>query len=240
MPHTDRPHTDRQHADGPHTDGPRPDVLNADAPDTGTTPVATGPRRVVARVATEVLAPWVWLIAMPYAIAWLGTHDLGRTLAWGTLLTVTGSVVPMAVIVYGAKRGKWQGHHVTNREGRLVPILVALASQVLGLALLITADAPVVMPALTAGLVAVGFSGLAITVVLRWKVSLHAAGSAGSVVLLAVGYGWWALVLAPLVALVCWSRVELRHHTARQVLVGVLVGVAAAGVGYWLADAALT
>jgi membrane-associated phospholipid phosphatase len=208
-------------------------------PHTDSTPATTGGRRMIARIATEALAPYVWLIAMPYAISWLGTHDLGRTLAWGTLLTVTGSVIPMGVILYGAKRGKYDSHHVNNREGRLVPILVALVSQILGLVVLILADTPVMMPALTAGLVAVGFFSLAITVGLRWKISLHSAGSAGSVVLLVIGYGWWPAVLIPLVALVSWSRVELRHHTAQQVLAGVLLGVVAAGAGYWVADALL-
>lgn len=199
-------------------------------------PETAGTRHKVAKVATEALAPWVWLVAMPYAIAWLGTHDVGKTLLWGTVLTVTGSVIPMGVILYGAKRGKYDSHHVNNREGRLVPILVALVSQVLGLVLLIVTGNPVVMWKLTAGIVAVGFFSLAITVGLRWKISLHAAGSAGSVVLLVIGYGWWSAVLVPLVALVCWSRVELRHHTRNQVLAGVLLGVVAAGAGYWVAD----
>jgi membrane-associated phospholipid phosphatase len=186
----------------------------------------------LARIATEAFAPWIWLIAMPYAIAWLATHDLAATLGWGTLLTITGSVIPMAVIWLGTRRGRYDSHHVHNRERRLVPILVALACQSLGLIILILAETPPVLPSLTAGLVAVGFVSLAVTVGLRWKLSLHAAASAGSVTLLIIGYGWWPTLLVPLVLLVSWSRLKLGHHTLPQVLAALALGPLAALTGH--------
>lgn len=194
----------------------------------------------VARVVTEITAPWVWLVVMPYAIAWRGTHDPLATVGWGTLLTITGSVIPMAVIWLGTRRGRYDSHHVHSRERRLVPILVALACQALGLIILILARTPTILPALTAGLVAIGLVALAVTVGLRWKISLHAAATAGSITLLIIAYGPWPALLLPLVPAVAWARVTLGHHTLPQVLAGTLAGPAAALAAHALTTTLLT
>jgi hypothetical protein len=47
---------------------------------------------------------------------------------WGAVVSITGSLIPMAVVLRGVKQGRWDSHHVTTREHRLVPFLVALAS----------------------------------------------------------------------------------------------------------------
>ncbi len=161
------------------------------------------------------------------------------TLGWGTLLTITGSVIPMAVIWFGTRRGRYDSHHVNNLDRRLVPLLVALLCQAFGLIILILAKTPPVLPHLTAGLVAVGFAGLAVTVGLRWKISLHSAAAAGSITLLIIGYGWWPATVIPLVLLVSWSRVRLGHHTLPQVLAGTALGPAAALTGHTLATTLL-
>ncbi|WP_223874687.1 phosphatase PAP2 family protein [Salinispora oceanensis] len=58
-----------------------------------------------------------------------------------------------------------------------------------------------------------------------WKLSAHAAVSAGSAGVLINVFGPALLVVVPVVALVAWSRVRLRDHTTSQVLAGAAVGV---------------
>lgn len=179
----------------------------------------------VARVITEVLAPWVIVTLLPWAVAWQATREVAPTTGWGLLVALTSSLLPMAVIVWGARSGRWDGHHVRNREGRLVPFLVLQVLSAAGLALLLVLGAPWMVVALDITMLAMLFVTGGIT--LFWKVSIHASVAAGAVVVLAVAAGpaWW--LLSPLVVAVSWSRVRVRDHTTSQVVGGVLVGLLA-------------
>ncbi|WP_442788238.1 hypothetical protein [Amycolatopsis sp. NBC_01286] len=68
-----------------------------------------------ARWATELLAPWVWVLALPLALAWDATgHRWLSALSWGLLIAVTGSLIPMAVIV---RRGEARRVGRPSRDG---------------------------------------------------------------------------------------------------------------------------
>lgn len=194
----------------------------------------------MARVATEVLAPWVWVLGLPLVVGWQVTgHRLGATLLWGLLVGVTGSLIPMAVIVRGARRGKWDSHHVTDRAGRLVPFAVCIASVAAGYVVLIAGDAPRELIALAAAELACLVGALAITFGLKFKISMHATVAAGATVMLINVYGPWAALLFLAVAWVCWSRVELGDHTTAQVSTGAALGAGLGGAAYFSVLAAL-
>ncbi|MEU0884564.1 hypothetical protein ABZ345_38740 [Lentzea sp. NPDC005914] len=187
----------------------------------------------VARGATEVLAPWVWVILLPFAVA-AATEGIWKTLLWGFVVAVTASVIPMAVIVRGARKGKWDGHHVTNREGRLVPLVTAGASLAAGTVIMVLGHAPANMLALAGSMFASLIVSMAITFGLKWKISLHAGVAWAAVVTMAIVYGPWMLLIALPAALVAWSRVELGDHTTAQVLAGTAMGVIVGGGSFWL------
>jgi hypothetical protein len=50
----------------------------------------------VARLLTQLFAPWVIVMMLPLAVAWQATHALGPTILWGVLIALTSSVLPMA------------------------------------------------------------------------------------------------------------------------------------------------
>lgn len=190
---------------------------------------------LLARAITELLSPYVVLIALPLLVAWQATDTIGAALLWGLLVALTSSLVPMAVIVYGARRGRWDGHHVRDRDGRLVPFLVALLSISVGLLLLVGFGAPWLMIVLD--LVLIALLLIAIAVTLGWKLSIHAASVAGGASVLHWLYqpAWWVTgLLIVLVGLVCWSRVRLTDHTIAQVLAGVPLGALVVGGGFIL------
>jgi|SRR5882757_8342758 len=186
----------------------------------------------LARLVTEILAPWVWVLCLPLAVAWRATEHVGQTLLWGLVVGITGSVIPMAVIVRGARQGRWQGHHVTDRAGRLVPFIACLASVGTGAVLLLAGNAPHQMIALSASMFATLVVALGITFGLNWKVSMHTAVGMGAVVILMAAYGPWLVALTPVIVLIGWSRVSLGDHSAGQVTVGALVGAVAGGLLY--------
>lgn len=197
--------------------------------------MSVAPLTRAAQVITEVLSPYVIFALLPLAVAWRATGAVGETLLWGVIVVLTSSVIPMLFIVYGARRGRWEGHHVRNRDGRLVPFLAALASVSAGLLALLVFGAPWMMTALQIVLIAQLLVVLAVT--LGWKVSIHAASVADAAVVLWWLYDtpWWLTgVMAVLVGLVCWARVRLTDHTVGQVVAGVPLGAIMVGGGFIL------
>ncbi len=180
-----------------------------------------------AKVLSEVFAPWVLVIVLSGAVAWQATHAVLPATVWGLVIALTSSVIPMGVIVWGAQRGRWDGHHVRDREGRLVPFLALIVLSGLGLALLVVLDAPWLLVALDIAMLVCLLVTGAITI--WWKVSMHAAVAAGAVAILAVTYTPWLWTLLPVGGAVCWSRVRLQDHTTAQVTVGSVLGVLVGG-----------
>lgn len=184
-------------------------------------------RLAAARILTEILAPWVIVLLLPLAVAWQATHALVPTIGWGLTVSLTSSILPMAIIVWGGRSGRWDGHHVRNREGRLIPFVALIGFSTIGLAALLVAGAPWMVTLLDISmLVSLLATG---TITAKWKVSMHSAVAAGAVVVLAITYGpiWW--LLAILVAAISWSRVEVRDHTPAQVIAGAITGAVVGG-----------
>lgn len=183
-----------------------------------------------ARLLTEALAPSVIVFTLPLAVAWQATHALGPTLLWGVIVALTSSVLPMGIIVWGSRTGRWDSHHVRNREGRLIPFLALITLSLLGLAILVAAGAPWMVTALDISMIL----SLLVTGVITtaWKISMHAAVAAGAVAVLALVYSPIVWALSLVVAAIAWSRVALGDHTPAQVTIGALVGVLAGGGVY--------
>ena len=187
----------------------------------------------VATVVTEVCSPAVVVILLPLAVAWHATgHNVGATVLWGLVVALFSSVLPMAFIIRGARQGKWDGHHVRNREGRLVPLLLCLATTVAGLAILLIGRSPRDVLALDLAMLV---TLLVCTVITQlWKISLHSAVAGGAAATMTLIYGPLSLVLVPLVALIAWSRVAVRDHSIGQVIAGSLTGPVVGGVVFVL------
>lgn len=187
---------------------------------------------VAARVLTEILAPWVIVLLLPAGIAWQATHAAGPAVMWGLMVALSSSVLPMLVVVWGARTGRWDGHHVRNREERLIPFVVLTVLSSAGLALLIASDAPWPMVALHISMItALIITG---TITAWWKISMHTAVASGAVVIVATSYEplLWSLFLV--VAAIGWSRVRLDDHTVAEVIGGAALGAIVGGGLYAL------
>jgi membrane-associated phospholipid phosphatase len=189
--------------------------------------------RLVARGLSELGSPAVVVIVLPVAVGLHATgYRWGPTLGWAAVIALFASVLPMAFVIAGARRGRWDGHHVRDRAGRFVPLLMGLASAGVALAVLLVFSAPRELVALLASMVAVLIAAIVIT--RYWKVSLHAAVAAGAAATVVLIYGpWWWLLAVPLAA-VCWSRVRLADHTPAQVVAGGVLGPLVGGAVFLL------
>ncbi|MFB7176543.1 hypothetical protein ACFCYI_02390 [Streptomyces sp. NPDC056257] len=188
--------------------------------DTATRPGASR----AARLITDGLDPKTWIIVDTLLIGWHTSRLAG--IGWGLVGCLFAAVIPLAFIKYGIRRGRWADRHVGQRQQRIVVMAFIVASVTAGTALLWAFGAPRTMIALIAAMLSTLAALLAVTP--AWKISVHAAVSSGSVAMLALTYGPWALLACPVVAVVGWSRVELKDHTLGQVLVGAAVGAAVA------------
>ncbi|MBQ1074207.1 phosphatase PAP2 family protein [Micromonospora sp. C31] len=187
-----------------------------------------GPTLRLARFVTELTAPAVLVSALTLAVGWRSGRGGVHGLAWGLLATLFVSGIPFAYILGGVRRGRLTDHHVGVREQRRVPLLIGLCSVAAGLALLAVLGAPRPVLALaTAGLVGLV---VAVTVSHWWKMSIHSAVAAGSLVVLVLTFGARSLAAAPLLVLVGWSRVRLRDHTVPQVVAGLALGALVAAL----------
>ncbi|MCD0485218.1 hypothetical protein LO771_23235 [Streptacidiphilus sp. ASG 303] len=174
----------------------------------------------IARAVTDGLEPKNWIIAVTVLIGWHSGRFGG--IAWGLLGALFSGVIPILFIKFGERRGYWGDRHVRRRQDRLLVIPGIMASVVAGMALMLLFGAPQEMVALVAAMLATLVAILAITT--GWKISVHGAVSAGSVIMLTQAYGPWMLLGYVLVALVGWSRIELRDHTRAQVVAGTCLG----------------
>jgi len=176
----------------------------------------------VARVVTETLAPANLVIGLLVLVAWHSASSTAARLAWGLGAAAFAGGLPLAYLLRGARQGRWEDHHVGERQKRPAVILVILGSVLVGTVLMIATGAPRELVALLGAMVAGLLVTLAVTLV--WKISVHAAVAGGTVVILALVFGPALNVLWGLVGLVGWSGVALRDHTLAQVLGGTVAG----------------
>ncbi|MEV0945092.1 hypothetical protein [Rhodococcus sp. NPDC049939] len=183
----------------------------------------------LARLLTEIAAPWTVNIASCLILGWSIGHP-----GWGAFVALFTGVLPMLLIVGGIVQQRFGNHHVTEHSERHGLILAILALVLVALVVQLLASAPSQMIALTcAGLATLG--AIAVwTSIVHVKASVHMAVWCGVVAILAVALGpwWWlALALAPAIA---WSRIYLGHHTIGQIVVGASTGLVIAPLVYLL------
>lgn len=175
----------------------------------------------LAQAITEVLAPAPVAGTLLVLIAWHGASSPADALRWAVLAVLFAAVVPMAYILVGVRRRRLSDRHVGVRRERPLPLLVGVASVLVGVGSLVALRAPRELIALEAAM-AVGLA-TSLLVTLVWKISIHVAVAAGAVVILVLAFGSPWLVLVPLVVAVGWARVVLDDHSAAQSVGGALL-----------------
>lgn len=178
----------------------------------------------LAAVVNEVSSP---ILANPAVSVAVGAST--GSWPWTVALTVFTGVLPAGVILGGLAARRISDHHVTDRDERPLVMAAILSSLVVGLVATALGGAPAPVIGVVAAMLATLAVLAAVTVVARWKVSVHSAVWAGIAAMLTLTFGWWAVPVLAVVPVVMWGRVRVRDHTSGQVVAGAVTGLLVAG-----------
>lgn len=192
------------------------------------TPTAVGR---VARTATEIAQPPL-VLSLLLILASLLSHQWWVSIWSGIVAALFICLVPFIAVLTLAKRGHLTDHHVGDKKQRRPVMLWTLGSSLLGCGILSVIGAPQPVWGLIGGILC----GIVALILISpiWKISGHAMTLGGATVSAVLMFGWLGVPFVVASPLVCWSRVYLRDHSARQVIVGFMTGMVAFGASYTL------
>ena len=178
-------------------------------------------------------ARWVSRIASPPLLAISGTfltaaqitswQSSGNSAWWWALFMVTLTVLmPCSYVLYQVKRGKVTDFDVYLRGQRFWPYVISLVCAAISWLVVAVAHAPRLLIVLSGA--AVGQGLIMFLINQRWKISVHAAGSASMAVIIWQIFGAAGSPALLIIPLVGWSRVRLGKHSPLQVIVGAALG----------------
>ena len=174
------------------------------------------------------LAHWVSNVLNPPLISVLGiflmASFLGTPDAWryAVLFVILVVIVPTLYVYLLLKRGKIETFHIPNRQNRKGVYMVIIASNVLGVIIMLILNAPFLL--LAFGIMGVMQSTLLFLVNLYWKISGHTTAISGLSVFIVAALGWSMYPVLMIVPLVAWARIRTKSHSFWQTIAGVLTG----------------
>lgn len=164
-----------------------------------------------------VLALPVFL-AVGYAA---GAADSTPGLAWAAACLVATTALPLIYLLYLTRSGTVRDDNNISRTERTGPLWVVSAFWSIVFVILVLLGLP---SELRATFLAYLLVTPALALLTRYtKPSLHAAGAAWAVVAFVNIFGLWGLLAVLLLPLTWWSRLVLRRHTPKELLIGTLV-----------------
>lgn len=183
----------------------------------------------LARTATEIAQPPLVLSLLLILASLLSAQWL-ISIWSGVIAAFFICLAPFAAVLLLAKRGQLTDHHVGDKSQRRPVMLWTLGSSLLGCGILVLVGAPRPVWGLIGGILC----GIVALILISpiWKISGHAMTLGGATVSAVLMFGWLGLPFVVAAPLVCWSRVYLRDHSARQVIVGFVTGIVAFGASY--------
>jgi membrane-associated phospholipid phosphatase len=136
---------------------------------------------------------------------------------------VFASLIPIGYLLNLKRRGKIREMEIIERHRRYIPFLLGLFNYFIGFLILLALGAP----RLVSGVMLFHATNtlFVLFVTLRWKISAHAVGISGPLMVLSFRFGSCVLPFYILVPLIGASRVVLKRHTVAQVIVGMLAGL---------------
>lgn len=187
---------------------------------------------------SAVASPFITISVCAVGVIVRHTGSIAEAARYGIPFFALAIVLPGAWIAVGVRKGRFTDPHVMVREQRAEPFAVANIGALALVLVYMTLRAPVELRAAAANMLANGIVFMLIT--RFWKVSIHAAAYATSVLVASVlihpAIAWLALGFP----LVVWSRLRRQRHSLGQALAAaalVLASTAAVLAAFGVLDA---
>ena len=142
----------------------------------------------------------------------------GVSALFGVLILSIGPFVPVAYAV----RTKRIDLDISDRNKRAPVYVISLVAYAVGV-LFFWVTENKIMFVLSVAYLCVGFALMLIT--FAWKISAHAAATAGMATALWLVLGVWMFSAYVLALLTIWARVRLGAHTVLQALAGAILSI---------------
>lgn len=179
---------------------------------------------------SNIFSPFLITAVTVLLLAFRSELEPARALVWA-FIVVAISVLPILVaLALLVRAGRLDSLFASIRKQRTEVYVIGIAFTAADYVILRYTNAPAIfMAALGTALL-----GLAVFMCINfwWKISVHTAFAGAMVTVLIIFYGWWGLIVAPLVFFIGWARIALKEHTLAQVAVGAVLASAIGLVGF--------
>jgi membrane-associated phospholipid phosphatase len=142
----------------------------------------------------------------------------GLSALLGILILGIGPFVPVA---YSVKTRRTD-FDISDRNKRASVYVISMIAYAVGVVVFWATENKIIF-VLSVAYLCVGFALMLIT--LAWKISAHAAATAGMATALWLVLGAWMLPVYVLAVLTIWARVRLGAHTIAQALAGAVLSM---------------
>ena len=150
-----------------------------------------------------------------------GTFNFNEFIILELISLVFASILPMAIIVYWAKKLNTDSD-ISNRQDRFTPLIVGIVSYFIGFLVLLFLN---IDNFLTALLLCYSINtGVVLLITFKWKISVHTTGLSGPVGALILLLGPIGALFGILYPLLILSSVTLEKHTLAQAITGGVQG----------------
>ena len=150
-----------------------------------------------------------------------GVFNLSEFIVLEIISLVFASVLPMAIILYWAKK-IGTDRDISNRQDRFTPLIVGVVSYLIGVFISLILNVNHFLTLLLLCYALNTFIVMLITT--KWKIRVHTTGLSGPVAALILLLGPFGAVFGILYPIVIWSRVLLKKHTLAQAICGAVQG----------------
>lgn len=180
---------------------------------------------------SAIFSPYVTALVFMVIISYTYARNLGQFLPWMTTFLLFAIIIPGFYVLWLLETRQIHDLHISDKNERKTPFLIAGASAIAGALLLYILNAA--KPVTVIGVAyAINVAGIAVLTQV-WKVSIHtalfSAISTISIILFGTKFWWLYLLLIPL----AWSRIHRKRHTIWQVIAGSLIAFVLTAATFW-------
>lgn len=178
----------------------------------------------LARFISTLFVPPSFTIIVFTLFAFVLESELLNRVITISVALIFGFIAQIILFLVFKKRGLIIDLDASVKEERTTPYFISVGFYFVGLIILVVSQVNIIS-------IAFWFcylSNTLFTILINkhWKISAHAMGAAGPLAAVTYTFGPLALVFGIFVALIGWSRIQLKVHTLPQVLVGILFAFA--------------